>query len=88
MSIRKIGQVACFFVLPCSLAFTWFINHYPEYFPTLPQELAIKLVEFYGAQNAEQVADLQVVIGFVIGLVIFGGLSLFLFRFNSSQHEV
>lgn len=87
MNMRKIGSVFCLFVLPCSLAFTWLVNHFPEYFPTLPQGLAIKLVELYGAQNAEQVADLEVIVGFLIGLVVFGLLAFLIFR-SKSKEEV
>ncbi|KQO79826.1 hypothetical protein ASF29_22550 [Rhizobium sp. Leaf262] len=38
----------------------------PDWFPQFPQPLAEKLVGLYGAENAEQVADLGLMIGFGI----------------------
>ncbi|QCI98526.1 hypothetical protein [Agrobacterium larrymoorei] len=45
-----------------------FITHLwltrPDMFPTFPPTLAEKLVSLYGAENAEQVSDLEIIIGF------------------------
>ena len=36
---------------------------HPELFPTFPTPLAEYLVNVYGAQNAEEVADLEILVG-------------------------
>ncbi|WHA40640.1 hypothetical protein [Agrobacterium larrymoorei] len=36
--------------------------------PKISAEFAAKLVELYGAENAEQIADLELILGFLIFL--------------------
>lgn len=80
--MRKFLLITTLFVIPCSLVFTWIWNNYPNFFPSIPQSLALRLIELYGAENQEQVADLEIWIGFVVGMVIFWPVGLLTFRKN------
>ena len=57
-----------FWVLGASIVLTRFWLTRPDLFPQFPQPLAEKLVTLYGAENAEQVADLELLIGFGISI--------------------
>jgi hypothetical protein len=42
----------------------------PYLFPQIPESIAKQLVELYGAQNAEQVADLEIIIGLIGSFIV------------------
>lgn len=54
-----------FFVLFCTRL--WLTR--PNLFPQIPESISKRLVALYGAQNAEQVADLELIIGLLGSLV-------------------
>lgn len=51
----------------------------PEIFPAFPKPLAEYLVTLYGAQNAEEVADLELVVALCLSLLIASALTLFVY---------
>lgn len=63
------------FVSAGLLARLWLTR--PEIFPAFPKPLAEYLVTLYGAQNAEEIADLELVVALCLSLVIVSGLTLF-----------
>jgi hypothetical protein len=68
--MRKLAEPALLsvWVLFASSVFTHLWLTRPDWFPQFPQPLAEKLADLYGAENAEQVADLEMLIGFGISL--------------------
>lgn len=62
-------------VIAISAIITRFWLLYPDYFPSIPASFAEYLASLYGAQNAEQVADLELLIGFTISIPLVGLLS-------------
>ncbi|MGI2035195.1 hypothetical protein ACRQ1B_22695 [Rhizobium panacihumi] len=68
-------------VIAISALLTRFWLLYPDYFPAVPVSVAEYLASLYGAQNAEQVADLELLIGFgvsipLVALITWAGLRL------------
>ncbi len=64
------------FIMTLVLSYAWLNNH--EFFFPFPEPLAIWLVDLYGAGNAEEVADLELLValllmGSISALVIAGG---------------
>lgn len=57
----------------------------PDWFPQFPQPLAETLVGLYGAENAEQVADLELMIGFGISIPLMIVLTFVAFRLLRSR---
>ncbi|MFV0663920.1 hypothetical protein [Denitromonas sp.] len=46
----------------------WFA--YPDFFPTLPAPWVDFLLDAYGAENAEDVADLEILIGLAVSVPV------------------
>lgn len=55
-------------ILVASVLLTRFWLMHSEIFPQVPASLAEFLVRAYGAQNAEQVADLEILIGLSVSI--------------------
>ncbi len=51
----------------------------PEIFPAFPKPLAEYLVTLYDAQNAEEVADLELVVALCLSLLIASALTLLVY---------
>lgn len=75
--MRKPFRVLLFlvWVIVISAILTRFWLVYPDYFPAIPASFAEYLASLYGAQNAEQVADLELLIGFGISIPLVALLS-------------
>lgn len=56
-------------VVVSSLLTRFWILH-PDLFPDFPKSVAEYLVELYGARNAEQIADLEILLGLLISIPI------------------
>jgi hypothetical protein len=48
----------------------------PDFFPKIPDSISEQLVALYGAQNAEQVADLELLIGLLGSFLVLLALIL------------
>jgi hypothetical protein len=62
----------------------------PEIFPAFPKPLAEYLVKLYGAQNAEEVADLELLIGLCLSFAIVFAITLlgiFIWRWIKRQKK-
>ncbi len=60
-------KLSLVFALTVLMSFVWL--RYPNLFPSLTEEHAISLVDFFGAKNGEQIADLEVNLVLVLSLV-------------------
>jgi len=56
-----------------------------DWFPPFPQSLAEKSVRLYGVGNAEQLADLELLIGFFISIPLMIVLTCFALRVLRSR---
>ena len=70
-------SLACLWILISSALFARLWLAHPELFPAFPTTLAEYLVNLYGAQNAEEVADLEILVGLCLALLIVSVSSLF-----------
>ena len=70
-------SLAGLWILVSSALLTRLWLTHPGLFPTFSTPLAEYLVNLYGAQNAEEVADLEILVGLFISLLIVSMLSLF-----------
>ncbi|MDE2427170.1 MAG: hypothetical protein KGM99_00480 [Burkholderiales bacterium] len=50
----------CLWILIATFIGARFWLNNPDDFPTLPQSVALWLVDMYGAQNADEIADLEI----------------------------
>lgn len=55
----KAIAVKLILVVISTLFFSFIWLRYPQFFPSLSEDQAIKLVNFFGAKNGEQIADLE-----------------------------
>ncbi|MES5097302.1 hypothetical protein ABUK73_03635 [Agrobacterium sp. BA1120] len=85
--MRKPAEIALLsiWVLVASSVLTHLWLTRPDWFPQFPQPLAEKLVGLYGAENAEQVADLELMIGFGISIPLTIVLTFVAFRLLRSR---
>jgi hypothetical protein len=76
--MTKLGRIAalllCLFIASALLARIWL--NYPDLFPEIPRPIAERLVHLYGAQNAEEIADLEILIGLGLSMVFISMLGL------------
>ncbi len=70
-------SLAGLWILVSSALLTRLWLAHSEIFPTFPKPLAEYLVNLYGTQNAEGVADLEIFVGLCISLLIVSVLTLF-----------
>ncbi|MCQ8895234.1 hypothetical protein NQT62_02125 [Limnobacter humi] len=59
-----------------SLLTTWYWTNYPGFLPDVPEWLGLKLVQLYGAENAEQIADLEVIVGLVVSWIFYSAIAV------------
>lgn len=64
---KRVAMAAWILVGTLFSSHFWISN--PQYFPEFPKPLAYWLVDLYGAQNQEEVADVEALTGLVFGLV-------------------
>lgn len=62
-------------VLLAALGLTAFWARHPDLLPTPPASVALWLSERYGAQDAEQVADLELLLMFGLSLLLVAALT-------------
>lgn len=70
--------IAWVIVASAVLTRTWLV--YPDVFPAIPASLAETLATAYGARNAEEVADLEMLISFGVSVPLVAALSWILLR--------
>ena len=66
--LRMTAILAWIALASVALTRLWFA--YPDFFPALPAPWADYLLDAYGAENAEDVADLEILIGLVVSVPV------------------
>lgn len=82
MPMKRIAEaVALIFWILLSSAFLtryWITHH--QMLPPFPRSVAEYLVTLYGAQNAEDVSDLEILVGMVINVPIMSIFTVLMYR--------
>lgn len=75
--MKRAARFALLFisVLASSVLLTRLWLTRPDLFPEFPKPLAEYLVHIYGAQDAEQVADLELLVGLVLSFVVVSAIA-------------
>lgn len=55
----------------------WWLTH-PDVMPRLPESFWVSLIQLYGSQNCEELADLELLVGLVMFFIIVTLLTLFI----------
>ena len=75
--MKKTSQrlILALWVVFATLALThlWIVNS--NRLPTIPQPFAIWLIDLYGANNAEEIRDLEVLLGLAVSFPLVLGLT-------------
>ncbi|WP_175923113.1 hypothetical protein [Burkholderia latens] len=75
----------CIYLIANLLTLIWITHH--EFFPRFPETWANRLADWYGARNAEEVADLEGLVGLVLftppAVIIY---SLFFRAYRKRRH--
>ena len=66
--LRMTAILAWIALASVALTRLWFA--YPDFLPALPAPWADYLLDAYGAENAEDVADLEILIGLVVSVPV------------------
>lgn len=72
-SIQVVALVLWIALASMLLTRLWLIQ--PELFPAFPKPVAEYLAALYGAQNAEDVADLEILVGLSISALVVSALT-------------
>lgn len=77
--MKRTAQAAVLvvWIVIASVLLTWLWITYPDIFPEFPKPIAEYLATLYGAQNAEEIADLEIFVGLSMSVPIVSVLTFF-----------
>lgn len=82
MKTRKALILQLTLIFFVSVLTTWYWTNYSSFLPDVPDWLGLKLVEWYGAENAEQVADLELIFGLVVSFAFYSVMAIVICRIS------
>jgi len=79
MKVTTKRVLLCMWIFGASLFITKLWTDHPSILPELPIAFSERLAEIYGARNAEDVADLEILLGLVFFIPVVSIVSLAIF---------